>query len=108
MQCGILSSVASPCHALEAPEIKNYTHPIIPQFTSESTMQTPYGEFSALSELRLGTLKPVDTLLLSVFNYRSNWDNGKTWKTSLRELSELTGISTRYIRDKLRDLISNQ
>ena len=78
MQCGILSSVASPCHALEAPEIKNYTHPIIPQFTSESTMQTPYGEFSALSELRLGTLKPVDTLLLSVFNYRSNWDNGKT------------------------------
>ena len=53
-------------------------------------------------------LKAVETLLLlTVLNYRSNWDSGKTWKTSLRELSELTGISVRYLRDKLSDLMDN-
>lgn len=107
-QAGILSSVASPCHQLEAPEL-NIDIDSNGSFREkcESTHQVPFGEFSALSELRSGNLRAVETLILSVLNYRSNWQSGKTWRSSLRELSSLTGISIRYLRDNLSDLLDS-
>lgn len=102
MQYGIVNnpSVAISCHQLEAPELQVYTEP-----KTESTFQLPIGEFSALSALGHGTLTAGEALLSAVLHYRSNWDSGKTWKSSLRELSRLTGMSVRYIRDLLSDLM---
>ena len=102
-QYGILNAKNVTCQHLEAPEILETDNAT----TAESTFQLPFGDSSALSELRLGNLKNVEALLLTVLNYRSNWDSGKTWKTSLKRLSELTGLSIRYIRDTLTSLRSN-
>ena len=111
MRAGILSSVAAPCHQLEAPELDLDFYfnnaSFIPQETCESTHQVSFGEFSALSELRAGHLRAVETIILTVLNYRSNWQSGKTWRSSLRELSKLTGISIRYLRDNLSNLMDS-
>lgn len=93
------------CQSLEAPELPDPTEADIPQKKASSTFQLPFGESSAISELRLGNLKNVEAFLLTVLNYRSNWASGKTWKSSLRELSKLTGLSVRYIRDTIAKLI---
>ena len=106
-EIGILNQPSLHCQRLEAPELPEITDPSIPHTTTESTFQLPFGQSSALSALRLGTLKPVEALLSTVLNYRSNWDSGKTWKTSYRLLSELTGLSIRYIREALSNLIAN-
>ena len=111
MRYGILSSVAADCHTLEAPELdlSDETDTPLSVFQSkcESTHQVPCGEFSALSELRKGNLRAVEAFTSLLLNYRSNWVSGKTWRTSLRELSRLTGLSMRYIRDTLSDLIAD-
>ena len=101
---GLIGNATNACQHLEAPELPEITDPTIPQTTAETTFQLPFGQSSALSELRLGNLKPVEALLSTVLNYRSNWDSGKTWKTSLQTLSDLTGLSIRYIRDTLSNL----
>ena len=101
---GLIGNTGTTCHQLEAPDIPEPHDPTIPQATAESTFQLPFGQSSALSELRLGNLKSVEALLLTVLNYRSNWDSGKTWKSSLRVLSNITGLSIRYIRDTLSSL----
>ena len=105
---GIVNRTGIMCHQLEAPELNidtdtNGQH----REKCESTHQVPFGEFSALSELRSGNLRAVETLILSVLNYRSNWQSGKTWRSSLRELSKLTGISIRYLRDNLSNLMDS-
>lgn len=92
------------CHQLEAPELNPPTETTL-SITAESTFQLPFGEYSALSQLRSGEISSVETLLLSVLNYRSNWESGKTWRSSYRELSKLTGISTRYLRDTFSNLL---
>lgn len=104
-QTGIINRTNYTCHQLEAPEIPEATNPHIPQQTTDSTFQLPIGDFSALSELRLGNMKAAETLLSTVLHYRSNWSTGKTWKSALRELSKLTGLSVRYIRKVLSDLM---
>jgi len=104
---GILNNTFSTCQHLEAPELPKITEANIPHTTAETTFQVPFGEDSALSELRLGNLTSAECLLLTVLNYRGNWDNGKTWKTSLRKLAEVTGLSIRYVRDILTSLQDN-
>ncbi len=104
LRAGIINSSAVHCQVLEAPELPEITEDNVPQSTAESTFQLPFGQSSALSELRLGNLKSVEALLLTVLNYRSNWDSGKTWKSSLRVLSDITGLSIRYIRNTLSGL----
>ena len=106
-EIGILNQPSLHCQQLEAPELPEITEQNIPYCTAETTFQLPFGQHSALSELRLGNLKPVEALLSTVLNYRSNWDSGKTWKTSLQTLSDITGLSIRYIRDTLSSLIAN-
>lgn len=107
MQIAILPSGMT-CHQLEAPELKiDIDSNGTVRERCESTFQVPFGEFSALSALRTGVLRSVDTLLLTVLNYRSNWASGKTWRNSLRELSELTGISVWHIRDTLSGLMDD-
>lgn len=104
---GILNSQHYTCQRLEAPDIPEASDATIPQLTTESTMQLPIGAFSALSEMMQGNLKSVEMLILTVLGYRSNWDSGRTWKSSLRKLAELTGISVRYLRDTLSGLMTN-
>lgn len=104
LRVGILNADPVLCQHLEAPELPESTEYNIPQLTVDTTMQLPYGFCSALSDLMYGDMCAVEFLLLSVFNYRSCWDSGKTWKTGLRNLSELMGISVRYIRQKLSNL----
>ena len=60
-----------------------------------------------MSQLRLGELSPAEAIISVVLHYRSNWVSGKTWRSSLRDLSKLTGISVRYLRDKLSDLMES-
>ena len=69
--------------------------------TQESTLQLPFGEFSILSELKNGCVKPIVAMTTLALCYRSNWSTGITWKTSTRLLAELLGISHRYVRDAL-------
>ncbi|MYB66018.1 hypothetical protein F4X73_15110 [Candidatus Poribacteria bacterium] len=104
LRLGILNAVPVSCHNLEAPELVESTEYNIPHPTVETTMQLPYGFSSALSELLSGEMCSIDFLLLCVFNYRSTYDTGKTWRTGLRLLSELTDVSVRYIRERLSDL----
>lgn len=109
MQHGIISiGVTTHCHQLEAPELNveidgNGTA----REKCESTFQLPIGEHSALSALRLGELSPAEAIISVVLHYRSNWISGKSWRSALRELSKLIGISVRYLRDKLSDLMAN-
>ena len=107
IDAGILNRHYMTCHQLEAPELPEPSDPHIPYTHAETTFQVPIGACSALSEMKAGSLKAIETLILSVLGYRSNWDNGKTWRTSVRELSKLTGISVRYLREKLSDLRTN-
>ncbi|MYF56066.1 hypothetical protein F4225_10040, partial [Candidatus Poribacteria bacterium] len=104
LRLGILNAVPVSCHNLEAPELVESTEYNIPHPTVDTTMQLPYGFSSALSELLSGEMRSIDFLLLCVFNYRSTYENGKTWRTGLRLLSELTDVSVRYIRQRLSDL----
>ena len=69
--------------------------------TQESTLQLPFGEFSILSELKNGYVKPIVAMTTLTLCYRSNWSTGITWKTSTRTLASLLGISHRYVRDTL-------
>ena len=71
--------------------------------TQESTLQIPFGEFSILSELKNGAVKPIVAITTLALGYRSNWSTGITWKTSTRMLAELLGISHRYVRDALSE-----
>ena len=87
-EAGIISSEHFTCQHLEAPELP--TADTTPEPEAESSFQFPFGAFSALSDLQLGRLSSVETLLLSVLNYHNNWESGKTWQTSLRKLSRLT------------------
>jgi len=95
------------CQQLEAPELPEPTEADIPQVKAVSTFQLPFGASSAITELRLGNLKSIEAFILTVLNYRSNWVSGKTWKSSLRKLSELTGVSVRYIRKTIANLIES-
>lgn len=106
IKAGILNAYPQTCYQLEAPELPEPTDPHIPYTHAETTFQVPFGACSALSEMMCGNLCPAEFLLLCVLNYRSTYENGKTWKTGLRTLAEITDMSVRYIRDKLPDLIS--
>ena len=101
MQVGILSSVTSHCHQLEAPELSY--NPL--ENLKVETHQVPIGEFSALSQLKSGLLSASETLILCVLNYRSNWESGNSHRNSLRKLHELTGLSIRYIRGVISNLL---
>ena len=108
MEPGIINGMATHCQKLEAPELNlDYDTNGVARVKCESTHQVPCGDFSALDAMRLGKLKNVDVLILSVLNYRSNWASGKTWRSSLRELSSLTGISVRYIRERISELMKS-
>lgn len=108
ISAGILNRPAQTCYQLEAPEL-NIDEDSNGTFREkcESTFQLPIGEFSAMSGLRLGHLSPAEAMISVVLHYRSNWTSGKTWRSSLRELSKLTGMSIRYIREKLSDLMDS-
>ncbi len=58
----LIGNTGTTCHQLEAPEIPEPTEDNVPQSTAESTFQLPFGQSSALSELRLGNLKSVEAL----------------------------------------------
>ena len=109
IQYGVLNNhKAVHCHQLEAPELKvDFDTNGVARKKCESTHQVPCGEFSPLSELRLGKLSGVEAIILATLNYRSNWASGKTWRSSLRELAKLIGISVRYLRQKIAELIEN-
>ena len=96
LSVGILSADPVLCKRLEAPELPESPEYNIPHISSESTMQLPFGFGSALSDFMCGDLCAADFLLLCVFNYRSNYASGRTWFTSLRDLSRLTSLSIRY------------
>lgn len=106
---GILSNgVPTDCHQLEAPELEiEIDGTGAAREKCESTFQLPIGEHSAMSQLRLGEMSPGEAIISVVLHYRSNWVSGKTWRSSLRKLSKLTGMSMRYLRDKLSSLMSN-
>ena len=67
----------------------------------ESTLQLPFGEFSILSELMAGRVRPIEAMVTLVLCYRSNWVSGLTWRSSSRKLAELLHISQRYVRSAL-------
>ena len=90
---GIISSEFSPS-TLPIPQSAE-------ERTQESTLQLPYGDFSILSELKNGCVKPIVAMTTLALCYRSNWSTGITWKTSTRTLASLLGISHRYVRDTL-------
>ena len=69
-----------------------------------STLQVPLGKGSVISNLGLRQMRPVATMTALTLNYRSNWDEGKTWWTSDRKLANMMGISHRYVRDALQEL----
>ena len=68
----------------------------------ESTLQLPFGEFSILSELMAGRVKPIEAMVALVLCYRSNWDSGLTWRTSSRKIAELLHASQRHIRAAIK------
>ena len=93
-EAGIINSDYYPSSLpIQLPE-EDYT-------TQESTLQLPFGEFSILSELKDGNVKPIVAMTTLALCYRSNWSTGITWKTSTRTLATLLGISHRYVRDTL-------
>ena len=67
----------------------------------ESTLQLPFGEFSILSDLKANRVGPLEAMVTLTLCYRSNWSTGSTWRTSIRQLSDLLDISDRYLRDAL-------
>lgn len=92
------------CHQLEAPELPEPSDPAIPYTHAETTFQVPFGACSALSEMCLGNLSAIESCILTILNYHSNYVSGKTWRTSVRKLARLMGISVRYLREKLSQL----
>ena len=68
----------------------------------ESTLQLPFGEFSILSELMAGRVKPIEAMVALTLCYRSNWGSGLTWRTSTRELADLIHASQRHIRAAIK------
>lgn len=97
------------CHHLEAPELNiDIDANGLAVEKCESTHQVPCGEFSALNALRSGHLRSVEAFTALLLNYRSNWVSGQTWRSSVRELSTLTGISIRYLRETLSCLLSDE
>lgn len=77
----------------------------IPQEIQESTMQVPFGEFSALSALEQGELNGFETMTLLTLGYFSNWHTGETWRVSQDKLSKALGVSIRHIRCTLSSLM---
>ena len=69
-----------------------------------STQQIPFGFGSIIGDLALGKIKPFPAMVALTLNYRSNWNNGKTWWTSDRKLADLIGMSHWYVRDALDEL----
>lgn len=69
-----------------------------------STQQVPLGTGSIITNLGLGRIKPFPAMVALTLNYRSNWNDGKTWWTSDRKLADLIGMSHRYVRDALKEL----
>lgn len=69
--------------------------------TQESTLQLPFGDFSILSELKNGEVKPIVAMTTLALCYRSNWSTGITWRTSTRGLASLLDVSHRYVRDAI-------
>ena len=67
----------------------------------ESTLQLPFGQFSIFSDLKANRVSPIEAIVTLTLCYRSNWSTGLTWRTSIRQLSDLLHISDRYIRDAL-------
>ena len=104
---GILNSPNVSCHQLEAPELPEPSDPHIPYTHAETTFQVPFGACSALSEMMLGNLSAIESCVLTLLTYRSNYRSGETWRSSVRELSKLLGISVRSVRATLSDLRAN-
>lgn len=71
----------------------------------KSTLQVPLGVGSVITSLGLGQIKPFPAMVVLTLNYRSNWDEGRTWWTSDRILSDNIGMSHRYVRDALKQLL---
>lgn len=72
-----------------------------------STLQVPSGPGSIISSLGLRQVKPLAAMTALTLNYRSNWDEGRTWWTSDRKLADLMGASHRYTRDALKELLGS-
>jgi hypothetical protein len=70
----------------------------------KTTLQVPLGAGSIISGLGLNQVKPFVAMTALTLNYRSNWDEGRTWWTSGRKLADLMGMSHWYIRDALEEL----
>ena len=70
-----------------------------------STLQVPLGPGSIISGLGLNQVKPFPAMAALTLNYRSNWDEGRTWWTSDRTLADLMGMSHRYTRNALTELL---
>ena len=67
----------------------------------ESTLQLPFGEFSILSELMVGRVRPIEAMVALTLCYRSYWATGLTWRSSTRKIAKLLHISQRYVRSAL-------
>ena len=70
----------------------------------KSTLQVPFGKGSVIGDLSLRQIGPAAAMAALTLNYRSNWDKGRTWWTSTRNLAELTGMSHRHIRGALKEV----
>ena len=68
-----------------------------------STLQVPLGKGSIITDLGLRQIRPAAAMAALTLNYRSNWDEGKTWWTSDRCLADLMGVSHSYIREALKE-----
>ena len=72
-----------------------------------TTLQVPLGPGSIISGLGLRQVKPMAAMAALTLNYRSNWDEGRTWWTSDRKLADLMGMSHWYTRDALKELLGS-
>ena len=76
--------------------------------TQEGTLQVPFGEFSVLSSLQEGALTAFEAMTQLTLGYRSNWESGKTWRTSQETLAGCLSVSRRYVRETLSRLKSSE
>ena len=76
--------------------------------TQEGTLQVPFGEFSVLSALQEGAVTAFEAMTQLTLGYRSNWESGKSWRTSQATLAGCLSVSRRYVRETLARLKSSE
>ena len=78
-------------------------YPIPYEFEAD-TMQVPRGQYSILAELEDGNVTAAEAMIYLCLNHGSTWNSGATWSMSGPYLSNIAGMSRRYLRDTLANL----